>query len=49
VHTQLRAACIKLEELEEHVVAAYVGHAIALVEERFGIGGDHDDDEPDAC
>ncbi|KQN28730.1 hypothetical protein ASE88_06780 [Sphingomonas sp. Leaf38] len=41
VYALLQEACSALETSEDHAIAAYVGFAMALVEEKYGVGQDH--------
>lgn len=41
VYALLRDACRVLDDAEEHAIAAYVGLAMALVEEKYGVGRHH--------
>jgi hypothetical protein len=41
VYALLQEACSTLEKSEDHAIAAYVGFAMALVEEKYGVGHDH--------
>jgi len=41
VYGLLQEACTALEATEDHAIAAYVGFAMALVEEKYGVGHDH--------
>ena len=34
-------ACAALETSDDHAIAAYVGFAMSLVEEKYGVGHDH--------
>ena len=41
IYALLQEACSALETSEDHAIAAYVGFAMALVEEKYGVGHDH--------
>ncbi|MEG3161990.1 hypothetical protein U1763_15920 [Sphingomonas sp. LB2R24] len=41
IYALLQEACAALEASEDHAIAAYVGFAMALVEEKYGVGHDH--------
>lgn len=41
IYALLQEACAALEMSEDHAIAAYVGFAMALVEEKYGVGHDH--------
>lgn len=41
IYALLQEACAALETSEDHAIAAYVGFAMALVEEKYGVGHDH--------
>lgn len=43
VYALLKQALRLLEEAEEHAIAAYVGHGMALVEARYGVNPDEAD------
>ena len=43
VHSLLQDACRALDAAEEHAIAAYVGLAMALIEEKYGVDRDHPD------
>lgn len=48
VYSLLQDACLALEATEDHAIAAYVGFAMALVHEKYGVGQDHLQDQLDA-
>lgn len=41
VYALLQEACRMLEGAHDHAIAAYVGHAMALVQAKYGVGRDH--------
>ena len=41
VYALLQEACRRLEEEREYAISAYVGHAMAMIESRYGVGHDH--------
>lgn len=41
VYALLQEACRMLEAADEYAISAFVGHGMAMVEERYGVGGDH--------
>lgn len=41
VYALLQQACMLLEDAGNYHIAAHVGQAMALVEERYAVGGDH--------
>lgn len=41
VYSLLQEACLALETSEDHAIAAYVGFAMALVQDKYGVGQDH--------
>lgn len=52
VYALLQEACSELDSMRDHAIAAHVGHAMALIEGKYGVGGDRPDpDAPrlDAC
>jgi hypothetical protein len=40
VYSLLQEACLALETSEDHAIAAYVGFAMALVHDKYGVGQD---------
>lgn len=45
IYALLQRACIALETRGELDIAAHVGHCMALVSTRYGVGVDHLDQE----
>lgn len=41
IYSLLQEACRALEDAGDHAITAYVGHSMALVHERYGVGQDH--------
>ena len=41
IYALLQEACAALETSDDHAIAAYVGFAMSLVEEKYGVGHDH--------
>ena len=41
VYALLQEACRALERNSDHAIAAHVGHAMALIERKYGVGEDH--------
>lgn len=41
VYSVLQDACRALEASDDHAIAAYVGLAMALVQDKYGVGQDH--------
>lgn len=41
IYSHLQAACRALEDTGDHAIAAHVGHAMAMVTRKYGIGRDH--------
>ena len=41
VYALLQEACRELEAMGDHAIAAHVGHSMALVERKYGVGEDH--------
>ena len=41
IYSLLQEACRALEEAGDHGIAAHVGHSMALVQEKYGVGQDH--------
>ncbi len=49
IYSLLQEACRALEQAGDHGIAAHVGHSMALVQEKYGVGVDHlDVSDPDA-
>ena len=47
VYALLQEACRELDRNGDHAIAAHVGHAMALIERKYGVGEDHLDlDKP---
>ena len=47
VYALLQQACRLLEEGEEHAIAAYVGHAMTLIDHRYRVAEDQRNAEGD--
>lgn len=41
VYKLLQEACRELEAIGDHAIAAHVGHSMALIERKYGVGHDH--------
>jgi hypothetical protein len=49
IYSLLQEACRALEQAGDHGIAAHVGHSMALVQEKYGVGVDHlDVSDPEA-
>ncbi|WP_158638029.1 hypothetical protein [Sphingomonas ginsenosidivorax] len=44
IYSMLNDACRALEESGEHVIAAYVGQGMALIDEKYALGHERIDD-----
>lgn len=45
VYALLQEACRMLEAADEYAISAFVGHSMAMVQERYGVGQDHLDEQ----
>ena len=41
IYSLLQEACRALEQAGDHAIAAHVGHGMAMIEEKYGVGKDH--------
>lgn len=41
IYSLLQEACRALEAAGDHGIAAHVGHSMALIQEKYGVGQDH--------
>jgi len=41
IYSLLQDACRALEDAGDYAIAAHVGHSMALVQEKYGVGQDH--------
>ena len=41
VYALLQEACRELETNGDHAIAAHVGHSMALIQGKYGVGEDH--------
>ncbi len=41
IYSLLQEACRALEQAGDHTIAAHVGHGMAMIEEKYGVGKDH--------
>lgn len=40
VYALLQESCRELDSTSDHAIAAHVGYAMALIERKYGVGGD---------
>ena len=41
IYALLQEACQSLEQSGDFAIAAHVGHSMALIEQKYGVGEDH--------